>query len=105
MLRLHARRWSNGAAVAWLMLTTLAALFPGMAHAGCDHPWIDRTAPIGSPTDLSILAPARSVLTPDPGLPDEPRHRSPCMGGACSRSPDLPMTSSGSAKDRIELWG
>jgi hypothetical protein len=87
------------------MLTTLAALFPAEVRAGCNHPWVKRADLPSSLNDLIVLAPVGPATASDAGFPEELPHRSPCMGGACSRLPELPMTAPTSAPDRIDLWG
>jgi hypothetical protein len=87
-----------------LVLAAIGLLSTAEARAGCDHPWVERTARLSTLADLEILD-----LAGDPdGLhrdaPASPRP-SPCARGACSPTPMIPVSSPDPTPRRAELWG
>src|SRR5262245_42905553 len=105
MVRSFRWRWVGSLAVAGLVLTVSIASSPPEAQAGCDHPWVARTTPSHRLGDLAILDPVPGSPAPETGLPRSPGPRIPCLGGACSPAPHLPMGSTDPIPARIELWG
>ncbi|MGP0062268.1 MAG: hypothetical protein ACLQGP_01535 [Isosphaeraceae bacterium] len=105
MMRTWRRRWAGLGAAAWLMLAAAVAMSPTEARAGCNSPWVHRAGLSDSFNELAIFDSSDQGLDRDPALPDRGEHRSPCAGGACSRSPDLPIRTSDSIPGQMELWG
>jgi hypothetical protein len=87
------------------MLAAVAALLPTDVRAGCNHPWVHRAGLSDSLNDLAILDVGHHEFNADSEVPEKPGHGSPCAGGACSRLPDLPISTSGSIPGQVELWG
>jgi hypothetical protein len=103
MMRSFRWRWAGSGAVAWLALTVMGMLSPAEARAGCDHPWVKRADLSGILNHLVVLEPSHRLEAPDSELP-RPQRRSPCAGGACSRTPEMPVSSTDPPPSRIEFW-
>jgi hypothetical protein len=93
-------RWAGSAAVAWLAIALLNAVLPAEVHAGCNHPWVKGTGFSPPLVDLSLLDPSDHTAIPEPK--DRP---GPCAGGACSRAPELPPSSTAPVSGTGPHWG
>jgi hypothetical protein len=104
MMRSFHWRWAVSVALAWLAVAMLSVLLPADARAGCNHPWVTRTGHLGPLIDRAVLDPSRhtTIQEPESSPPADPP--SPCAGGACSRAPNLPASSTVPVPNRAELW-
>ena len=104
MMRTFHWRWAVSVALAWLAVTVLSALLPAEARAGCNHPWVTRAGQSGPLIDRAVLDPSShpTIQEPESSPPADPQ--SPCAGGACSRAPNLPASSTVPVPNRAELW-
>lgn len=88
------------------MLAAFAGVWPTEVRAGCNHPWVQHSDPFGSLNELDLFGASHPGIDADSGgVPDRRERRSPCAGGACSRSPDLPVSRSDSIPGPMEQWG
>jgi hypothetical protein len=104
MMRSFHWRSSVSVTLAWLAVAVLSALLPAEARAGCNHPWVTRAGQSDPLTDRAVLDPSGhpAIQKPESSPPADPP--SPCVGGACSRAPNLPPRSTVPVPNRAELW-
>ncbi len=90
--------------MAWLAVAVLSALLPAEARAGCNHPWVTRAGQSGPLIDRALLDLSGHTAIPEPESSPPADPPSPCAGGACSRAPNLPASSTVPVPNRAELW-
>jgi hypothetical protein len=105
MIRVFCGRWLTSSVVATLAFAAVQVLASAEARAGCGHPWVQGSGLSASLLDLSLVG---SGVDPTPIQPasHRPSDRSgPCAGGACSRSPELPLSSTVEITPDGDHWG
>jgi hypothetical protein len=106
MLRVVRIRWKGFSAAAWLVLAAMHALAPTQVQAGCSHPWVQASGISASLFDSSLLESGFQRSLPGPrSSPRSSDRRGPCADGSCSRSPELPPSSTGQISLSSEQWG
>lgn len=99
------RRWAGSEAVAFLVLSALAIFLPSDARAGCQSAWVHGENPSSSWTHLAVLDPGRQWSQSDSAPQDTPDRPTPCAGGSCSASREIPITSPEADSTSGRLWG
>ena len=105
MTRVLRWRWIGSSVAAWLLLAAVNAILPAQAQAGCSHPWVQGAGNSASLFDRSFVEAGFHPLLPERGLPGSPERPGPCAGGACSQSPELPLSSTVQITADIDQWG
>jgi hypothetical protein len=105
MSRVLRWRWIGSSVVAWLVLAAVNAVLPARAEAGCSHPWVQSTRISTSLLDLGSIETGRHDSLAERGSPGSPGRPGPCAGGACSRSPELPLSSTVEVTPHSDHWG
>ena len=87
------RRWAGSEAIACLVLSALAILLPSDARAGCQSAWVHGDNLSSSWTHLAVLDPGHHWSQSDSAPRETPDRPTPCAGGSCSPSREIPITS------------
>jgi hypothetical protein len=105
MTRVFRWRWLGSSVATWLVLAAVNTIAPVQAQAGCSHPWVQTRSNSVSPPGRRLLESALHPSLAGPGSTGSSDRRDPCAGRACSRSPDLPVSSPIQILPENDQWG